>query len=216
MKYTKSAFLDTFDFIKTIIYIIDLIVQISYIGYLSYRIIDGVGFVVTNVILLVISAGYLLYHLLTTKEFYTVEEIENKKTAKTIVKIVKRIVNLVIIGLSIYQMAISTDVNNMTLFTTMMLILGFIISICGDIIVKIVNDKAKLIFNAFKYDLYKLREDNYEVVCAINALTKKINLDIKEIPLDVDNKMVTRIKNANHRQELKARRKRVFAKTKNN
>ena len=216
MKYTKSDFLDTFDFIKTIIYIIDLIVQISYIGYLSYRIIDGIGFLVTNVILLVISAGYLLYHLLTTKEFYTVEEIGNKKTAKTIVKIVKRIVNLVIIGLSIYQMAISTDVNNMTLFTTMMLILGFIISICGDIIVKIVNDKAKLIFNAFKYDLYKLREDNYEVVCAINALTKKINLDIKEIPLDVDNKMVTRIKNANHRQELKARRKRVFAKTKNN
>ncbi len=214
MKYTKSAFLDTFDFIKTIIYIIDLIVQISYIGYLSYRIIDGVGFVVTNVILLIVSAGYLLYHLLTTKEFYTVEEVESKKTAKLIVKIVKRIVNLVILGLSIYQLAVSTDINNMTLLTTMMLILGFITSIFGDVIVKIVNDKAKLIFNAFKYDLYKLREDNYDVVCAINFFIK--NLDIKKIPLEVDNQMVTKIKNANHRQELKARRKRVFVKTKNN
>ena len=171
MKYTKSAFLDTFDFIKTIIYIIDLIVQISYIGYLSYRIIDGVGFVVTNVILLVISAGYLLYHLLTTKEFYTVEEVESKKTAKIIVKIAKRIVNLVIIGLSIYQIAISTDVNNMTLFTTMMLILGFIISIFGDIIVKIINDKAMLIFSAIKYDLNQLREEHFIVTGAINALT---------------------------------------------
>lgn len=216
MKYTKSAFLDTFDFIKTIIYIIDLIVQISYIGYLSYRIIDRVGFVVTNVILLVISASYLLYHLLTTKEFYTVEEVESKKTAKIIVKIAKRIVNLVIIGLSIYQIAISKNVNNMTLFTTMMLILGFIISIFGDIIVKIINDKAMLIFSAIKYDLNQFREEHFIVTGAINALTKRINLDIKEIPLEVDNQIVTKIKNANHRQELKARRKRVFAKTKNN
>ena len=166
--------------------------------------------------MLVISAGYLLYHLLTTKEFYTVEEVESKKTAKIIVKIAKRIVNLVIIGLSIYQIAISTDVNNMTLFTTMMLILGFIISIFGDIIVKIINDKAMLIFSAIKYDLNQFREEHFIVTGAINALTKRINLDIKEIPLEVDNKMVTRIKNANHRQELKARRKRVFAKTKNN
>ena len=133
MKYTKSAFCDTADFIKTIIYILDVLIQIGYIGYLTYRICHGTGFLITNLILLVISSIYLIYYFATTREFYTVDEVETKKAVKLIFKVLKRIVNTIVIGLSIYQLAVKQDISNIDLLITFVMILGLILSILGDL-----------------------------------------------------------------------------------
>lgn len=205
MKYTKSAFLDTIDFLKTIIYIFDLIVQIGYIGYLVYRISQGNGILITNIVLLAISFGYLLYHLITTKEFYTIEEVETKKEVKLIVKVLKRIVNAIVIGLSIYQLAINPDISGIDLFLTFIMVLGFMFSILGDIVLKVINSKAQLIISSLKYDLNELREQ-YPVA------RKPVDFIEKKMELTVDTRMVKRIKVVNHRQEMKLRRKKVFTK----
>lgn len=206
IKYTKSAFLDTFDFIKKIIYSFDLLVQVGYIGYLSYRIIQQIGFMVTNIILLVISGCYLIYHLLTTKEFYTYEQTENKKTVKLIVKILKRMVNLIVIGLSIYQLAINPNVSNMDILLALLLILGFMFSILGDLIVKVINSKCTLIINSIKYDLNVLKEEHPILA------SKPVDFIGSKVNLKIDGKSLQKIKEVNHRQEMKERRKRDFFK----
>lgn len=206
MKYTKNAFLDTFDFIKKIIYYFDLLVQVGYIGYLSYKIIQQSGFMVTNIILLAISVCYLLYHLITTKEFYTYEQTENKKTVKTIVKILKRLVNLVVIGLSVYQLSTNPNVSNIDILLMLLLIVGFMFSILGDIIIKLINSKCILIINSIKYDLTILKEEHPVLA------SKPIDLLGSKIGLKVDNNSIKKIKEVNYRQEMKERRKRDFLK----
>ena len=206
MKYTKSAFLDTVDFIKKIVYSSDLIIQISYICYIVYRLVQQIGILVTNIILLCVSFVYLIYHLVTTREFYTPEQNENKKSVKLIVKIIKRLVNIVVIGISIYQLTIRTEISNLDILLTLMLVLGFMVAVLGDIIVKIINSKISLILNALKYDLSIMREEHPLVA------SKPINLIDEKIGLSVDSNMIKEIKDANHRQEMKNRRKKAFLK----
>lgn len=204
MKYTKNAFLDTFDFIKKIIYYFDLIVQIGYIGYLSYRLVHENGIIIMNIIMLVISGGYLIYHLVTTREFYTQDQTENKKIVKLIVKILKRIVNLVVIGLSIYQLTIDPNISNIDILLTLLLVLGFMFSILGDMIVKVINSKISLIWNSVKYDLNLLKEEHPVIA------SKTVDFIGSKMSLKVDINTLRKIKKVNHRQEMKARRKNVF------
>lgn len=209
MKYTKSAILDTFDFIKRIIYVIDIIVQLGYIGYMTYRIISKTGFIVPNIILLILSFGYFIYHIATTREFYTIDEIESKKEVKIVIKISKRLVNAVVIGLSIYQLIVITDISNVKILTTLMMILGFVLSLIGDFIVKLINTKAMLIINSLKYDLNEIKAVHPVIAGKpIDFIDKKMGFDINNI----DPNMIKQMKDANYRQEMKARRQRDFNK----
>lgn len=212
MKYTKSAIIDTIDFIKRIIYVVDLIVQLCYIGYMIYRIISKTGFIITNIILLALSFGYFIYHIATTREFYTLDEIESRNNVKIVVKISKRVVNSAVTCLSIYQLIVITDISNMKILTTLMMILGFILSLIGDFIIKLINSKAMLIINSIKYDLNEIK-DAHPVVAGkpIDFIDKKMGFDINNI----DPNMIKQMKDANYRQEMKARRQRDFNKKHN-
>ena len=210
MKYTRSAILDTIFFVKTIIYIVDLCIQIGYVTYLSIRIATDTGIFVTNLILLIISSLYLLFHLVTTKEFYTRDEkILRSKTRKAF-KITKRIVNSMVVFISVYNLIISKETDNAQLLTTLFMLGGFVTNITNDIILKLINDKIMLIFSAFKYDCDNLREEHFLVTDGVNLVTKVFRFDVRSIPLQVDPKMLERIKRINHRQEMKDRRRKDF------
>lgn len=215
MKYTKSAILDSFDFIKRIIYIFELIIQLLYIGYLSYKIISNNGILAINIILLVLTVYYLVYYIATTREFYTHEQKVNKKTVKLCIKISKRIVNAIVIVISIYQLVLNSSANdNINMLMTLMMIFGYVLSIIGDIIVGLINNKIVIIINAVKYDLDELRNNHYKLAGIANFITNKFDIDIKSIPLDVDKTMLAKIKKVNYRQEQKTRRYKDFKKSK--
>ena len=68
------------------------------------------------------------------------------------------------------------------------------------------SSKISLILNALKYDLSIMREEHPLVA------SKPINLIDEKIGLSVDSNMIKEIKDANHRQEMKNRRKKAFLK----
>ena len=213
MKHTYNAFLDTLDFIKRMIYLFDLLFQILYLGYLAYRIIFSSGFYYFNIALAAVSFGYFIYHLASTKEFYTLEQSENRRKTKLVFTAIKRVINLLVIGLSVYEVITSTNSNNIDLLITFVMVLGYMFLIFGDIIVNIINAKIKLILNAARYDLDKFREEHLVATGMINSITKKMNIDIKTLDLKVDEKMLAKIKRVNYKQEIKARRKKDYKKS---
>lgn len=206
MKYTKSAFLSMFDFIKKIIYSFDLLVQVGYIGYLSYRVFKSIGINITNIILLIISVSYLIYHILSTKEFYTQEQKENKKKIKLIFKILKRIINVIVIIISIYQLLNITYISNIDILFTMLLILGFIISIIGDLLFIVINTKITIVYNSIKYDINIFKEEHPII------MSKPYEFINSKMSLKVTQDTIEKIKKMNYHQEMKGRRKRDFFK----
>ena len=82
--YTSSAINNTFDLIKRLIYIIQIIIQVSYLGFLGYRIISDNTNLITNIILAAITLIYLIIFIMTSNEFYTKEDLIKRKVLKYI------------------------------------------------------------------------------------------------------------------------------------
>lgn len=207
VKYTKSAILDVFDFIKRLIYFGEISIQVIYIGYLSFRLITNSGILLANIMLLILSLGYLIYFIATTREFYTLEQSESKKEIKLVVKISKRIVSLCVLGISIYNLIINPDATSIEIVLTVLLIFGFAGSIIGDSLVSMINSKIQLIGSSFKYDVSRFSEEHG---IAAAGIKKAFKIDLDEVAGEVSEKTVNKIKIVNYKQEQKARRKADF------
>lgn len=207
-KYTKNSILDSIDVIKRIIFITLLIIQLSYISYLVYRIIGSKGNIVTNIILLVISFGYLVYQLITRREFYTLKENANRKKAKLVVKVSKYVVKLYIIVISVVTI-INYPINEVTidLIAIMLLIGAFLGSLVLDFILYILNNQSNLILNSVLYDVTVFRERHSTKDYLIKTV---LDIDLEELVPAADSEIVDKITDANKRQEDKMKRKMRF------
>lgn len=205
LKYTTSSIRDTYDFIKQAIFIFDTIFQVFYIGYLIFRIWTKTGFLALNIILLTITLFYFVYNLVTNREFYTDEQKKQRSVIRNISKIIKRLVNFTVIGLAVYRLYIDgSQVDNITMLLTVIMILGFVFSVVFDLLIMLIDRRSKLIEASIYYDAELFRE-NHALITKFLRMNK---VDIEEIFPSVTNpKMVEKIKETNHRQESKRLRK---------
>lgn len=209
---TKNAINDTFDFIKRLIYIFQIFVQIIYIGYGIFRFVNHMGNLAGNIILLTVSIFYILYYIITTKEFYTNKQVQQKKIVKWIVKISKYAVNIYIIILAVIPLVSGTpDNENAMMLMTITMIIGILLSIVFDGLLLMVNKQIELVKSAMLYDIEHFKVNHEFETIAI----KKIGLDLeKEFPKFKDKNAIKKVKKMNARQEKKQMRKRDFKRIK--
>lgn len=208
-KYTKSAIFDSFDFIKKLIYVFQVSIQIFYIGYVGYRIYGKTGNFIANIILLAISILYLLFQIITNNEFYTKEQLKFKKNYKWIFKGSKYLINMYIIVLSILVLVNNKEtVNNTEMLLTTIMILAFFSSIVFDVILILIENQITLINSALHYDMQMFKENHGFTTAAVRTVLR-LDLD-KTFPNLDDEKLVEKVKKANQKQEDKKLRKEDF------
>ena len=108
--------------------------------------------------------------------------------------------------MSIYNLVNSPSINNIDILLTLLLILGFVFALFGDLFTKIINKQIINIWNSFKYDLHLFKEAHpipgEQVYSYLNN-----NIAMKLNKVEVEN-----IKKINYKQEMKKRRKNDFEK----
>lgn len=214
LNYTRSSIDDTLVFIKRLIFVFDLLIQFIYIGYLVFRMLSNMGLLIANISLITLSVIYLLYFLLTRQEFYTKEDIKKRKSVSWIFKILKRIINLTVITMAIITLVDKTsEIDNITLLFTILMICGFMFSLLFDIIKYLIDCKYQLICDALKYDAYNMRKQHRLLTQAIDHLTKD---SISDLDLDVDKKQIDKLNIVRTNSILRRKRKKNFMKNKNN
>lgn len=206
-KYTYNSTKDTFDLIKTFIYIFNSIIQVSYITYMTYRIINQSGNMILDIILLVISFVYLLIYLITTREFYTKQQLKLRKIIKYIFKGVKYIVNsIIVISALLILLNNENQTDNFTMLMSLIMIFGYIFMLIFDFIMILIDKQLSLIENSLYYDIENFTSNKK----FLSFLVEMSGLNISNLPKVENESMIRKIKVVSHRQENKKMRKKYF------
>lgn len=211
-EYTKSSVLDTYDFIKEMIYYANLVIQLFYIGYLSFRLYGQVGYHFSNIALLALTLVYFLYYILTKREFYTKENIESHKFIRKVIKNSKRIIHLYLIYLAVSELYLHpTDNDNMLLLITILMIFGFLFSIFLDMLLDNIEKRIEIIKDSIFYDFKRFKREKKTLGFVADKFLKGYDIHLDEIikPMD-DLGKVEAVKRVHHRQKNKAIRRRSF------
>lgn len=206
-KYVRSVGLDTYYLLKRVIFVADLIFQVFYLLFLTYKVALQQGIFVTNVILLSLSTVSFVHHLVTRKEFYTQRQKQYRERFKMVIKCVKRVVNLVVIVYAVAGLVNNAKADNVSVLMTLLMIVGFLFSILCDVVNSFIDKRWKLLVNSIKMDSDNLLQNHPKIAFTLNALTKG---SFANVNLSVDNEMLKKIKDVNHRIEMKDRRKQHF------
>lgn len=182
--YTKGIIGNTIDSIKKIAYGLDVITQITYMGYLIFAISVGNGVFWANLAMLGVSVIYFIYFLSTTKRWYTKKEKGKRKKAKLLSRTLKRLINIGVIVSAIIELCIDpSSVNNITLLLTVLMILGLTLSITFDLIIAVISARLKLIYAAIETDVENIKKP---FVATTNFVKKVVGKDVQEHQIDQD------------------------------
>lgn len=207
IKYTRSATLDTFDFIKRVIYYSDIGIQFSYILYVIYRLIFNMGNFILNIALLSITSLYLIYYLATKREFYTEDLKKQRKIVRLVVKWIKRAIYVYLITASVYALAFAPTPNdNMAILMTLLMIVGLIFSFIFDLTVKEIDKRISLVGAAVLYDIEQFTKQRTKTTKALKLMA----IDLSAAPKVVDEKMIKRLHKVDEEQAHKAERKKHY------
>ena len=152
--YTKSVFLKTLDDLKKLAFLFSLCLQIFQIGYLLYALIIGSGVLAVNIVLLVISIGYLVLIF-----YFYRNKIKNstKQLLKNIYRWSKRVIKLFTLGVSIYGLyATASDVITLKSLISIMLLvfmlITWILDVLLSLVILVIERRKNMFFDAMKMD----------------------------------------------------------------
>ncbi len=206
--YIYSVLKDTFDKIKKISFIVQIIIQIGYITFILYRLIFSYGNLIANIILFVVSSLYFVYHVATRQEFYTKTELEQKKKVRITMKITKYIVNTTLIVIATQELINGTTQNHdIALIMLLMMILGMIVSITFELLLHFIENQTRLFKAAGIMDASKV----HNIPIVGNKMAQVFNINVDEM----DEKDQRDVEKIDKRQKDKKQREKEF-KTKTN
>lgn len=207
-EYSRSAVNSSFDFVKKIIFVFQIIIQIVYISYISYRVFSNTGNEIINYVLLIAATIYLVIYLITNSEFYTNKIIIVRKVSRRIFKTIKYIISIYTITLAIIVLSQNDTTDNITMLLTLLMIVGLIASILFDVLLILIDNQIQLVNNAFLYDIENIRENKRFTTTALKTVLK---IDLEELfPKVQSNRMINRVKKVNDIQKDKKDRKEEF------
>ena len=106
LDYTKSVFAKTVEDLKSIAFYTALTLQILQVGYLIYALCVGLGILLANIVLLLLTTAYLVFMLYL--HWGTVGETL-KVVLKNVYQWTKRAIKLFTLGISVYGLWITAS-----------------------------------------------------------------------------------------------------------
>ena len=150
LDYTKNAILKIVNDFKKFIFLCNVTTQIAYIAYLVYTLIAQTGLWFINLALLIISVSYLLFFLYATKK----EACKQlKKRMNLLFKRCKQLVKFFTLGVMLYGIWQTTEnVTPLSVILSALMIVGFVLQILFEVILKLLLNRADLILEGLKAD----------------------------------------------------------------
>ena len=157
LDYTKAAIKKTVDDFKRVDFYRNGITQVVYIIYLFYALCTNAGKLWANVPLLTLSLAYFVFFMIMSRG----ESTKAKKQAKTIVtrifKRCKQFIKLLTIIVMLYGIYATTkQVSPIAVIFSAMMIVGWILQIIFEVILRIFLSKANFILEGLEADYEKL------------------------------------------------------------
>ena len=145
--------------IKGLAILLGLVTQIYNVYVLWYKVSNGEGYKIPNIILLIISSIYLLFNLFTIKSEYTPEEMAQKKNAKKFYKSTKKLIRGIVIAIAIYEIYTLPEARNLTNITmTGILAFSFMVTLVLDIMFNTFTKGVKKMASGVKEDITTAKE----------------------------------------------------------
>ena len=154
--YTKAAISQTIDDLKKVFYFVGLGTQVVYIAFLVYSLIVGSGIFFINLALAALSLGYLIFYLIVTKFGKDPDAKECKrlrKTGKEAMKWTKRSLRLVTICIAFVEIFSTQTPDTLSVVLTAFMLVGWILEIVFDLIVKILTSRYRFIMDGLELDI---------------------------------------------------------------
>lgn len=206
-KYTSNVINNSLDIIKKMIYIFQVLIQVTYISFLVYKTIFDNNNQLVNIVLLILSFVYLIIFIMTSNEFYTNKDKYKRKVLKYIFKITKYVINLYLIIITIKSLINNQGSEPLNTIFLLLMIIGLLVNIVFDIILEIINKQVTIINNAIKYDVDKFTEDRSVITALLNQFLK---IDLKSFPKITNTSEIDELEYIKASQEKKQERKKDF------
>lgn len=154
LDYMKAALKKTFSDLKTVGYWISASTQIIYVAYLIYALIAQTGIVYANAALLGISVSYLIFFFCTTSFGKHPDGKPMGKTVKTVCTVLKKCITLFTLGVAVYALVqTAKDVQLIPLLFTALMIVGWVLGVAFELIIRFVSNRVDLITTALEADI---------------------------------------------------------------
>ena len=145
-------------------------VQIFYIAYLIYAILNSIGYLWANITLLAVCTVYLLFTIITLEMKGRDFKLLKKNAGHTFrwVKISVKAVVIVSMGYSIYISA--TEPSPLTIILTVIAVIGWLLSLSLELLSMYVDNRVQLIINGLKEDWQEIKRPVEAVGNAVGAV----------------------------------------------
>ncbi len=154
LDYTKIALNQIWTELKRLGYFIEVASKTVPILYLIYALFAGTGLWYANAILLVLAAAYFIFFLSMTEYGKTPDGKKVKKKVDVFYKNSRRLVKLFTLGVAVYGLIMTaSDVNPLSLLLTVLMIVGWVLEIVFDFLIKIIGAKVGFIVSALEADI---------------------------------------------------------------
>ena len=151
LDYTKAALKQIVEDFKKVDFVRSVLTQIVYLAYLMYAIFARSGIFAVNLTLFIISALYFAFFL-----YMTGQENANKKVTKfaaTLFKRCKQVIKLFTLGVMLYGVWIAAErVTPLSMILSSLMIVGWVLQILFEIIIKFFAKRANLIIEGLEAD----------------------------------------------------------------
>ena len=178
---TLRALTDTKRKIKLLSKIFSLSVQITYLAYLAFCMVSGLGNIWVNSVLALLAAAYLTFDILTRDKV----EKSTKQTRKKIKRIyrrVKLVYSLFPILASVYGMYIASaaDVKPISIITTTIMIILWVVRAVVEMLVYIISREIDILKDAFHRDVESMKETVTKPIDAARGFVRRVTGDADE------------------------------------
>lgn len=173
--YTKTAIEIIVKDLKRIFFIFNCILQLIYIGYLTYAAISGSGIFVANIILLCISVAYFVFFVIT----YGKKDRKLKKMARRAYSYAKIGINAFSIGVAVYGICITVneEISIISVILLVLMLLGWLISVLLQAAIYFIDSRKQLVIEALEAD----KETMLKPVTTVkNAVKKLVGKEVAE------------------------------------
>ena len=156
LDYTKAAFKKTVDDFKRIDYIRNVLTQLVYIAYLVYALVVAKDYLWANILLLTLSVAYFVFFLFATTGKRKADK-RTKSLVKSIYKRCKQLIKLFTLGLTVYGFCLTANhFTPISLFFVALMIVGWILQIVFEIILRIFVNRVNLFMEGLEADYQNL------------------------------------------------------------
>ena len=154
LDYTKAAILKIQEDLRKLLSWANLIMQLTYIGYLIYALCTGAGIYLANVVLLALSVFYFVFFVFISAGGTNALKKKAKKTVTLIFRRSKQVIKFFTLGVMLYGIyATANQATPVSVLFSAFMIVAWLVPFVLEFLIKYFTFRAQLFVEALSADI---------------------------------------------------------------